>query len=68
MISITVSSGITGLVLIEFGDQLNGLHMALTHADAIRLCEKIRQIVERPTQLAPAGKNVVVMAAETSEP
>jgi hypothetical protein len=64
LISIRVNEGITGLVLIEFGDQLNGLHMALSHMDAIRLCEQIRQIVERPTQLAPSGKNVVIMAAE----
>lgn len=59
---VTVSRSICGPVLLKFGDALNGFQWSMTESEAIRLCDALRGIIERPTQGPPQGANVVVLA------
>jgi len=59
---ISVARSITGAVLIEYGGgPILKICIALNEQEAIALCDKLRFVLEQPTQGNPTGENVVAM-------
>lgn len=59
---INAARSITGAVLIEYGGEpILKICIALSEPEAIALCDKLRFVLEQPTQGSPVGDNVEVM-------
>lgn len=59
---INATRSIAGMVLIEYGGgPVLKICLALNEQEAIALCDKLRFVLEQPTQGIPAGENVEVM-------